>query len=213
MAIVFHNVYPVYLEKEKVLRSEVWNKEITFLPGKYVQVTAPSGSGKTSFVHFLYGLRNDYSGNITFQGKEMRKISAEEISSIRQRKLSVIFQDMRLFPHHSLWQNITVKHALEPFHDESRVTEMAKTLGIHTKLKQAASKCSYGEQQRAAIIRALQQPFDFLLMDEPFSHLDDNNRALAMALILEECMKRNAGILMADLEPYTDFPADENIFL
>jgi len=52
---------------------------------------------------------------------------------------------------------------------------MAERLGIQNKLQQAAGKCSYGEQQRIAIIRALQQPFDFIVLDEPFSHLDEDN--------------------------------------
>ena len=213
MAIIFKNISPVYLEKEKVLRSEVWNNVVTIQQGKKVQVTAPSGSGKTSFVHFLYGLRSDYTGTITFEDNDLGRSTAEEISAIRQRKLSVIFQDMRLFPGHTLFENIRVKLELQPFHHESRIAEMAEQLGIATKLNQAAHKCSYGEQQRAAIIRALQQPFDYLLMDEPFSHLDDNNRAIAMRLILEEAEKRKAAIIMADLEPYAEFPGDQNLLL
>ena len=78
---------------------------------------------------------------------------------------------------------------------------MARRLGIESKLNQQAKTCSYGEQQRIAIIRSLMQPFDFLLLDEPYSHLDDVNRKKAMDLIYEECEKRGAAMVFADLKP------------
>ena len=64
-----------------------------------------------------------------------------------------------------------------------------------------------------AIIRALQQPFDFLLMDEPFSNLDEDNRKKAMELIEEEASKRNAAIILADLKKLDFFTADRIIYL
>ena len=90
---------------------------------------------------------------------------------------------------------------------------MASRLGISNKLNNQVKTCSYGEQQRIAIIRALQQPFEFLLMDEPFSHLDENNRKIATALIEEEAAKRNAGIILADLKRVEYFKADRILHL
>jgi putative ABC transport system ATP-binding protein len=84
---------------------------------------------------------------------------------------------------------------------------MAQRLGIASKLLQNAGMCSYGERQRIAIIRALQQPFDFLILDEPFSHLDEANAKKAMELILEEVDKRQAGLIMADLAAVEFFPS------
>lgn len=86
---------------------------------------------------------------------------------------------------------------------------MAARLGIEKKMNKPANTCSYGEQQRIAIIRSLMQPFDFLLMDEPFSHLDENNRKIAMDLINEEAELRNASIIMADLKRVEQFSADK----
>ena len=77
---------------------------------------------------------------------------------------------------------------------------MAERLGIQTKLNKLCKTCSYGEQQRIAIIRSLMQPFNWLIMDEPFSHLDKNNIDKATALIEAECKKRNAGFILTDLE-------------
>lgn len=77
---------------------------------------------------------------------------------------------------------------------------MANQLGVWSILDQQAMHCSYGEQQRVSIIRALMQPFDFLIMDEPFSHLDNANKKIAADLIDTECKKRNAGIIITDLD-------------
>ncbi len=82
---------------------------------------------------------------------------------------------------------------------------MAEKLGIASILHQRAGLCSYGEQQRIAIIRALVQPFSWLMMDEPFSHLDIANTKKAAALIAEECRKRNAGFLLTDLDEDNHF--------
>lgn len=90
---------------------------------------------------------------------------------------------------------------------------MAKRLGIESKLKKLCSTCSYGEQQRIAIIRALQQPFDFLLLDEPFSHLDENNRQKAMELMQEEATERKAAIILTDLKKIDYFQAERVLYL
>ena len=178
----------------------IWDKELSFSKEEKIQLIAPSGSGKTSFIHFLYGLRKDYKGNILFNNKNIAGFDAEEIAGYRSSHLSIVFQDLRLFADHTAYENIHIKKILNPFCTEDSIFEMAERLGISNKLNQPAGICSYGEQQRIAIIRALQQPFDFLILDEPFSHLDENNSKKAMALIEEEVEKRNAGIILADLE-------------
>lgn len=213
MAIQTKQLVPRFLEKEKVERSAIWNKEFVCNKGEKIQIIAPSGSGKTSLIHFLYGLRNDYDGTITINNTNIQSLSAEAFASIRSNQVSIIFQDLRLFADHTVWQNIEIKRSLNPFHSAETIKTMAERLGIGNKLQKQVRLCSYGEQQRIAIIRALQQPFDFILMDEPYSHLDENNRKIATALIEEEAAKRNAGILLADLKRVEYFNADRIVQL
>jgi ABC-type lipoprotein export system ATPase subunit len=213
MSIILKNIIPQFLEKEKVEGSEIWKHEHVFSKGEKIQVVAPSGSGKTSLIHFLYGIRRDYSGNILLEDKKVKKLNAVKLADVRAEQFSIIFQDLRLFSDFSVLKNIEIKRSLSPFHAVSKTAEMAERLGIGNKLSQKAGTCSYGEQQRIAIIRALQQPFDFLLMDEPFSHLDESNGKKAMALIEEEVAARGAGIILADLQPIPFFNADRTLHL
>ena len=210
MTITLNSVAPKYISRENWKNSEVWEKNISIHKGEHLHIVAPSGSGKTSLVHFIYGLRKDYSGSIYYDDEDIKKLSVESFSMYRQNKMSIIFQDLRLFEKHTVMENIEIKRILNPFHPEEQISVMAQRLGIENKLHQQVKTCSYGEQQRIAIIRALMQPFDFLLLDEPYSHLDEDNRKKAMDLIYEECEKRNAAMIFADLKPL-DFFKDEKI--
>ena len=213
MPITLRNILPQHLEQEKIVKSTIWHHEISFIEGEKIQIIAPSGSGKTTLVHFLYGLRNDFSGTIAYNNIETKTNNVADWASIRANEISIIFQDLRLFLDHTVLENITIKQALNPYHSTSRIHEMAERLGILNKLSQLAGTCSYGEQQRIAIIRAVQQPFNFIIMDEPFSHLDNNNSQIALQLIEEEAALRNAGIILADLEKVPFFDADKTLHL
>jgi ABC-type lipoprotein export system ATPase subunit len=206
MQLQLQQLLPVYFDDNHRSASEVWRKDLTFSKGEYVKIVAPSGSGKSSLMHFLYGLRNEYTGNIVYNNQKLSTYSAEDFAGYRKDHVSIVFQDLRLFPEQTVFENLELKRQLNPFHPAEKIKEMAERLGIGNKLASKSRICSYGEQQRVAIIRALLQPFDFLLLDEPFSHLDDANSQNAMQLMLEESKLRNAAIIFADLERIDYFP-------
>ncbi|MGZ4048813.1 MAG: ATP-binding cassette domain-containing protein, partial [Bacteroidia bacterium] len=190
--------------------SQVWGKNIIIKKGEHLHIVAPSGTGKTSLIHFIYGLRKDYTGNISYDATDIKKLSTESFSSFRQSRVSIIFQDLKLFEDQTARENFEIKRMLNPFHPPEIIDEMARRLGIETQLSQQVKTCSYGEKQRIAIIRSLMQPFDFLLLDEPYSHLDESNRKKATDLIYEECEKRSAAMIFADLKEL-DFLKGEKV--
>lgn len=202
MTIVLDQLVPVPL-KERLLprHSDVWNNHFVMEQGTFIKLKAPSGSGKTTLVHILYNLRQDYTGTVELDGISNRKIEGDALAALRQQQLSIVFQDLRLFPNLTARENIELNRVLQqPYYEGTMIDTMAAALGVTHVLEQQAGICSYGEQQRVAIIRALMQPFTWLILDEPFSHLDKDNTRKAAALIANECRKRNAGLLITDLD-------------
>ncbi|RFM26731.1 ATP-binding cassette domain-containing protein [Deminuibacter soli] len=216
MQIQLQQLVPVPLrDKLEQRKSDIWNTSVTFNKGEWVKIKAPSGTGKTTLVHTLYKLRDDYEGAVSWGGKSLRNYRPAETAALRQQTVSIIFQDMRLFPNLTARENIELKRVLTapPYYEATVIDAMAEKLQVAHVLNQRAGLCSYGEQQRIAIIRALVQPFEWLVMDEPFSHLDHNNAGKAAELIATECTKRKAGFILTDLDEDTHFAYTRNLLL
>lgn len=202
MQIELRSVVPVPLKDRFAKRtSDIWNRNIIFENRDWIKIKAPSGTGKTTLVHILYKLRNDYEGSVLWNDVDLRNIKNNALAEARQQQVSIIFQDLRLFSNLTARENIELNRVLQkPLYESNKIDEMAERLNVRHVLNQRAALCSYGEQQRVAVIRALMQPFNWLIMDEPFSHLDHVNIERASSLIAEECTKRNAGFILTDLE-------------
>jgi putative ABC transport system ATP-binding protein len=202
MDIQAQNIVPTPL-REKILKqtSDVWNRNFVCTKGEKIKIKAASGTGKTTLIHILYKLRTDFEGTVEYNEQNIAELTENELANTRQSHISIVFQDLRLFPNLTAKENIELKRVLQkPMYESIVIDEMATHLGIEKILHQPAALCSYGEQQRIAIIRALIQPFELLLMDEPFSHLDSGNTVKAVELIQQECAKRKAGFILTDLD-------------
>jgi len=200
MLISTKNLIPAPLQDTVQKReSNIWNKAAEFDTKKTYLLYAPSGKGKSTFTHLIYGLRDDYQGEILFDNQNIKKISHKQWSVIRQQNLSIVFQDLRLFLNLTAYENILVRSNLFKKDVREEVLLMTERMGISHVLNHPASTLSYGERQRTALARALISPFEFLLLDEPFSHLDDQNIEIASKLIHEKCIEYQAGYLMTSL--------------
>lgn len=193
------NVKPAPIPPNLMASSNIWATNLKLEKGRRYLVTAPSGKGKSTFLHALYGLRRDYEGAVSFENQNVNDFSLNDWSDIRQEKVSIVFQDLRLFLNLSGWDNLLLKSELTTAKSKSDIEKMAKHLGIETILNQTCGTMSYGQRQRVAIIRALCQPFDYLLLDEPFSHLDEANIQAACRLIREVCVAQNSGYILVSL--------------
>jgi len=214
MQLSLQGLLPIPLrDRVNSYESGVWKQTVTLNKGEHIFIQAPSGTGKTTLIHILYGLRKDYDGSVHWDTYNLAQIQLEQLSKLRATYLSVIFQDMRLFPELTAWENLEIKRRLTNTVSEEDVEKWMERLGLKEKKESLASTLSYGEQQRVAIIRALLQPFDWLLMDEPFSHLDKVNISKAIKLISEVVTMNKAGMILADLDENYYFTYTQTILL
>lgn len=189
------NVFAGMEHEEPVNHSEVWLQNLTFhRPGHYM-IEAESGTGKSSLCAYIYGSRGDYSGHILFDGRDVTTFSIDEWCGLRRRSLAYLPQEMQLFPELTVMENIEIKNRLTHHKSRQWILDALERLEIAWKADQPAGKLSVGQQQRVAIVRALCQPFDFILIDEPVSHLDSRNNAIVAALISEEAKTNEAAII------------------
>lgn len=192
------------------------SREGSFVFDKNYLVTAPSGKGKSTLIHLIYGLRNDYVGNILIDNKNVKTLNVDDWANIRQKKLAIIFQDLRLFLNLTGRENIVLKMQLNATLKNGKKFDYehaAKRLGVFDFLDQKCETMSYGQRQRIAILRGLAQPFDMILLDEPFSHLDTENIKIASELIRESCDMNKAGFIHVSLGDEYYFNYDEKLVL
>ncbi len=203
MAFRIEHLVPDPLRDFDLSASEVWSQDLTIDQKEKVLIRASSGSGKTTFLSILFGIRKDHQGKAFWDGKDISSVPRKEWTRVRREELGMVFQDLKLFEELSVRENILIKDRLiEPLGQEWTLNAMER-LGIGDQWRKPVMHLSTGQKQRVAIIRSLCQPFRTLLLDEPFSHLDPENVRKAVSLILERVEEEGAGLILASLEdPY-----------
>jgi ABC-type lipoprotein export system ATPase subunit len=205
MNIVFDKVMPIPLASIQHSPDSIWGNRIELKAGERILLNASSGKGKSTFTFTSIGLRKDYAGQITYNGKDVKTFSPDDWTPVRQAKISVVFQDLQLFPNLSVKDNLILKNKLQGAVSEEQLRTQLEFLGIGDKWEQACGLLSMGQQQRVAIIRALSQPFEWLILDEPFSHLDKENAQKCLKLIHDRCEEQNAGFVLTSLGDTYDY--------
>jgi len=193
--------------------NSVWRNNIQFESGKDYLISAPSGTGKTSLFSFIYGVRKDFSGEILINDKKTSSVSLNEWAELRKRKIAYIPQDLKLLPTLTVIENLEVKNKLTHHRTKEQIIKMLEALGVRDKQNQKCGTLSLGQQQRVTIVRSLLQPFEFILMDEPFSHIDDENIKHASGLITNECRANGGNFIMVSLGNEYLFNYSEKLLL
>ena len=183
-------------DTEKIRSSQIWGEQsFVIRRGCRICIQAESGSGKSSLLSFIFGLRNDYNGEILFDGTDIKTISVPQWCDIRTSTISLLPQDMGLFPELTVAQNIELKNNRTGHKSGVQIEELLERLGIAGKRDVAVGKLSIGQMQRVALVRAVCQPFDFIFLDEPVSHLDARNNRIVADIVGEEADRQGAGII------------------
>lgn len=202
--IKLHQILPHPLKEFGIEESEIWKNDIRFEKGKNYQIIAHSGVGKSTLINLIYGDRKDYDGELFFDNLNAKSFAESDWNKIRKTQLSYVFQGLHLFEELTLLENIQLKNGLTNHATLEEIKHWIEQVGLTQHLHQKSVHLSYGQRQRIAVIRAFCQPFDFILLDEPFSHLDQENQSILMNLIEEEARKKNAGIILTSLHEIND---------
>ncbi|WP_276856355.1 ATP-binding cassette domain-containing protein [Bacteroides fluxus] len=188
----------VFADRDAIL-SDVWHQDIAFHKEKHYLIEAASGTGKSSLCSYIYGYRYDYQGLINFDDRNIRSLSTDEWVDIRKHSLSILFQELRVFPELTAFENIQLKNQLTNYKKKKEILALFEALGMADKMNEQTARLSFGQQQRVAFIRSLCQPFDFIFLDEPVSHLDDGNGTVMGNLLTEEAGRQGAGVIVTSI--------------
>ena len=211
--ITLQNTLPEVFAGKDYIDSDVWHKNVELERGHFYLIEAASGTGKSSLCSYIYGYRNDYQGIICFDDNNIRSLGVKDWVEIRKRSLSMLFQDLRLFTELTALENVQFKNSLTGFKKKKEIKDLFFELGIGDKMNVPVGKMSFGQQQRVALIRALCQPFDFLFMDEPISHLDEVNAKNMARIITEEAVRQGAGVVVTSIGKHLELDYTKKMML
>lgn len=151
-------------------RTILSNLNLSINNREYIALLGPSGSGKTTLLKTLAGLITPTCGDILIDQHSIRELPSH------QRPISVVFQDLRLFPHYNVWENIAFPMKLKGLPEEEinkKIQQLLSDVQLAGYEHYPIQKLSGGQQQRIALVRALAADPKILLLDEPFSGLDE----------------------------------------
>jgi putative ABC transport system ATP-binding protein len=156
--------------------------------GEFLAIIGPSGSGKSTLMHILGCLDTPTSGRMLLEGKDISRMSANELSAVRNKRIGFVFQTFNLLPRFNILQNVElpmVYGGVSPFERKRRAMDILKMVGLDDRWNHLPQELSGGQRQRAAIARALIMNPAMVFADEPTGNLDTKTGAQIMELFKE----------------------------
>ena len=170
---------------------------LTVQRGEFIAVVGTSGSGKSTFLNIVGGLDIPTSGEVIVDQKNLSKLSDDELTIFRRRKIGFIFQQYNLIPMLNVWENIILPLKLDGKDvDMEYINEIIEVLGLKEKINSTPNQLSGGQQQRAAIARALAIKPAIVLADEPTGNLDSKTSQDVLGLLKVTSQKFSQTILI-----------------
>lgn len=168
--IEFSHVYKTYPGAIHALK----NIDLKIEKGEFVFLTGPSGAGKSTLFKMISGYDQVSSGKVSVAGFDLNKINENKVALFR-RRIGVVFQDFKLLKDKTIFENVAMPLIIRgdrPAQIQRRVSDVLEQVGLAHKHDQYPEFCSGGEQQRAAIARAIVHQPEVLIADEPTGNLD-----------------------------------------
>lgn len=189
---------------------------LTIQPGEFVAVMGPSGCGKSTLLHLIGGLDRPTSGTVMVDGEDLTKLSDDQVTALRRRKMGFIFQFFNLIPVLNALENAALPMILDGTRSDEalkRAREWLERVGLGHRLNHKPAELSGGEQQRVAIARALASDPAIILADEPTGNLDSRASEEIAMLLRQISSDWGRTILLVTHDPRIAAYADRIVFL
>ncbi len=166
--------------------------------GESIAIVGSSGCGKSTLLNLIGTLDEPTNGTLTFDGRDLSQLNAEELALLRNCEMGFIFQSHHLLPQCSVMENVlvpTIAHRTSSASDEERGRRLLERVGLDERLSHRPSQLSGGERQRVAVVRALINEPQLLLADEPTGALDEETADKLGQLLVELNREENVTLI------------------
>ncbi|PIR78005.1 MAG: macrolide ABC transporter ATP-binding protein [Candidatus Magasanikbacteria bacterium CG10_big_fil_rev_8_21_14_0_10_36_16] len=184
--------------------------------GEFVSIMGPSGSGKSTLMHILGFLDTLSEGTFFFEGRDVSKLSDDELADMRSNKIGFVFQAFNLLNRSTTLENVMLPLLYTKISKKDRIkkaTDLLNQVGLGHRLDYSPSKLSGGEKQRVAIARALVNDPEVIFADEPTGNLDSKSGLQVMKLLQDLNREKVHSIILVTHEKYTAEHAERIITL
>ena len=171
--------------------------------GEFVAIMGPSGSGKSTLMHILGALDTPTSGKYILDGKDVSKLSKDQLAEIRNKKIGFVFQSFNLLPRTTAIKNVALPMIYAGIPKKERIERakvLLKRVGLGDRMEHTSSQLSGGQMQRVAIARALAMNPSIILADEPTGNISSAQSDEIMCLF-QDLQKQGHTIVMITHEP------------
>ena len=216
MAVLEANQIKKQYQMGEVTVSALDGVNLVVNKGEFVAIMGPSGSGKSTLLHLLGGLDGASDGEITLAGQPLSKLSDNEITVVRRRKVGFIFQFYNLLPTLTAEENVGLPLLIDGQSldkHRSKIEKLLALVGLADRKGHKPDQLSGGQQQRVAIARAFVNDPEIVLADEPTGNLDSKSGTAILELLRKTCDTLGATIAMVSHDPRAASYADRVIFI
>jgi putative ABC transport system ATP-binding protein len=216
MAVLEANQVKKQYQMGEVTVSALAGVNLAVEKGEFLAVMGPSGSGKSTLLHLLGGLDGPSDGEITLAGQPLARLSDDEVTIVRRRKIGFIFQFYNLLPTLTAEENVGLPLLIDGQSLErhrEKITRLLTLVGLADRRDHKPDQLSGGQQQRVAIARAFVNDPEIVLADEPTGNLDSKSGTAILELLRKTCDELEATIVMVTHDPRAASFADRVVFI